>query len=124
MTHPPENDVLCEAEKRIEKARSEHWQEHLRAHPYSDGKSCPRDYGIHDAYAAAANIVREMIRERRVPPPALGTPQNPVDGRTHPCPTPGYAGRHTAVGAGAISSPYVCHGCSTWFVIPPVGGKG
>lgn len=50
--------------------------------------------------------------------PAPGTPQNPVNGATHPCPTPGYAGRHTAVGAGAISSPYVCHGCSTWFVLP------
>lgn len=42
----------------------------------------------------------------------------PVDGRTDPCPTPGYGGRHTAVGAGAINSPYRCHGCGVWFAIP------
>ena len=57
----------------------------------------------------------------RPKPAAPGSRQNPVDGRTHPCPTPGYRGHHTAVGAGAISSPYLCHGCSTWFVLPEEG---
>lgn len=48
---------------------------------------------------------------------------NAVDGHTHPCPTPGYAGQHTAVGAGALSSPYRCHGCGTWFTLgEPVEG--
>lgn len=41
-----------------------------------------------------------------------------VDGMKDPCPTPGYAGRHTAVGAGAVSSPYRCHGCGAWFTLP------
>ncbi|HET6917240.1 MAG TPA: hypothetical protein VFH56_14195 [Acidimicrobiales bacterium] len=58
---------------------------------------------------------REIPEEQ---PPALGTPQNPVDGATDPCPTPGYGGHHTAVGAGAVSPPYVCHGCGTWFTLP------
>jgi hypothetical protein len=53
-------------------------------------------------------------------PAALGGPENPVDGTTHPCPTPGYAGAHVAVGVGAISEPYRCHGCGTWFVLPVV----
>ena len=53
----------------------------------------------------------------------------PVDGATDECPTPGYAGKHTAVGAGAISSPYICHGCGTWFTLPnnmpeQTGGDG
>jgi hypothetical protein len=45
-------------------------------------------------------------------------PPQPVDGTTDPCPAPGYAGRHTAVGAGAVSPPYRCHGCGTWFTLP------
>lgn len=52
------------------------------------------------------------------PPPEPGSPLNPVDGTEHPCPTPGYGGGHVAVGAGAISPPYRCHGCGTWFVLP------
>lgn len=39
-----------------------------------------------------------------------------VDGNTDPCPAPGYR-LHTAVGAGAISEPYLCHGCQTWFTL-------
>jgi hypothetical protein len=46
-------------------------------------------------------------------------PIEPVDGATDPCPTPGYGGHHTAVGAGAISPPYRCHGCGTWFTLAP-----
>ena len=60
----PENDALAEANRRIEAARNEHWQKHLREHPYANAKSCPRDYGIHDAYAHAASIVRDVIRQR------------------------------------------------------------
>ena len=45
-------------------------------------------------------------------------PIQPVDGRTDPCPAPGYGGHHTAVGAGAVSPPYRCHGCGAWFVLP------
>lgn len=52
------------------------------------------------------------------PSPAPGSPQNPVDGTEHQCPAPGYRGAHVAVGAGAISPPYRCHGCGTWFVLP------
>jgi hypothetical protein len=68
---------------------------------------------------AAARAIRrhaEGCAELAVPAP--GTPKKPVDGTTDPCPTPGYGGAHVAVGAGAITSPYVCHGCSTWFVLP------
>lgn len=46
-----------------------------------------------------------------------GSAKNPVNGVTDDCPAPGYI-KHIAVGAGAISPPYLCHGCSTWFVLP------
>lgn len=42
----------------IEAARNAHWQQHLSEHPGADGKSCPRDYGIHDAFYRAARIAR------------------------------------------------------------------
>ena len=45
----------------IERRRNEHWQEHLRLHPWADGSSCPKDYGKHDAYLDAANIVRAAL---------------------------------------------------------------
>lgn len=44
-------------------------------------------------------------------------PPQPVDGLTDPCPAPGYR-LHVAVGAGAISPPYRCHGCGAWFTLP------
>lgn len=65
-----ESDALTEAVRRIEAARSEHWQEHLRKHPLATAQSCPRCYGVHDAYAHAATILRDMIRQTRVTPPA------------------------------------------------------
>jgi hypothetical protein len=80
-------------------------------------------------WAGAADWLRrrahdfEVALSAREIPPAEGSSQNPVDGSTHPCPASGYAGRHTAVGAGAISPPYRCHGCGTWFVIPPAEGR-
>ena len=77
--------------------------------------------GREDAEWAAETYLSECARDTMRPRfalPAPGTPQNPVNGVTHQCPEPGYAGRHTAVGAGAISPPYVCHGCRTWFVLP------
>lgn len=43
----------------IERERSRRWQKHLTDHPYSDAKSCPRDYGEHDALYAAARIARD-----------------------------------------------------------------
>ncbi len=59
-----EKALLEEAVKRIEAARNEHWQEHLREHSLADGTSCPRDYGIHDALYKASSIVRDLIREQ------------------------------------------------------------
>lgn len=56
--------ALTEAADAIEAKRNEHWQQHLREHPYADGTSCPRDYGQHDAFALSARIVRD-----RIPPP-------------------------------------------------------
>lgn len=56
--------ALTEAADAIEAKRNEHWQQHLREHPYADGTSCPRDYGQHDAFALSARIVRAHI-----PPP-------------------------------------------------------
>lgn len=56
--------ALTEAAKAIEAKRNEHWQQHLREHPFADGTSCPRDYGQHDAFALSARIVRD-----RIPPP-------------------------------------------------------
>lgn len=47
----------------IEAARNRAWQKHLREHPLADAKSCPRDYGMHDAYARAARIARETRPE-------------------------------------------------------------
>ena len=67
-------DVLTEAVRRIDAARHEHWQQHLRDHPHSDGTSCPRDYGVHDALASASNIVRELRREVAAALPAPLTP--------------------------------------------------
>lgn len=72
MDQSAEIDALTEAVNRIEQARTEHWQGHLRDHPYADAKSCPRCYGVHDAYAHAATVVRELIRETRPIPPAEG----------------------------------------------------
>lgn len=74
-----------------------------------------------DTEAADWDEPSRAEHDPRPKPAAPGSRQNPVDGRTHPCPTPGYRGHHAAVGAGAISSPYLCHGCSTWFVLPEEG---
>lgn len=65
-----ENDAaLAEQREQIARAieaeRNREWQEHLRLHPFADGTSCPRDYGMHDAYARAARIARET---RPIPP--------------------------------------------------------
>lgn len=59
-------------------------------------------------------------------PPAETEGLAVVDDATDPCPAPGYADRHTAVGAGAITSPYSCHGCGALFTIPapPAGPEG
>ncbi len=58
------------------------------------------------------------------PTPSDGSGVQVVDGATDPCPAPGYAGRHTAVGAGAISPPYICHGCGAAFTITASDGIG
>lgn len=63
--------------------------------------------------AASAIETGELAAEQ--PQPTLNDVLRVVDGATDPCPAPGYAGRHTAVGAGAISQPYRCHGCGAWF---------
>lgn len=42
----------------IEEVRSLAWQTHLREHPLSGRDSCPRDYGMYDAYGEAARIAR------------------------------------------------------------------
>lgn len=49
-------DRAAEIRAQIESLRNEHWQEHLTKHPFADAKSCPRDYGMHDAYYAAAKV--------------------------------------------------------------------
>jgi hypothetical protein len=54
-----ERRALREAAAAIEARRNEHWQRHLREHPYADGQSCPGDYAAHDAYYDAARIVRD-----------------------------------------------------------------
>lgn len=66
----------------------------------------------------AQTILWRLREHARPAPPPEGSPQNPVHGVTHICPAPGYAGRHTAVGAGALSPPYRCHGCGAWFTLP------
>lgn len=52
--------ALREAAAAIKARRNEHWQRHLREHPYADGQSCPGDYAAHDAYYDAARIVRDL----------------------------------------------------------------
>jgi hypothetical protein len=56
--------ALREAAAEIEAKRGEHWQQHLRDHPYADATSCPGDYGKHDAYADAARIVRDRADQQ------------------------------------------------------------
>jgi hypothetical protein len=60
----------------IEAERSRRWQKHLTDHPYSDGSSCPRDYGEHDALHAAAEIARAALAN---PSAAQGEPQSHYD---------------------------------------------
>lgn len=69
--------ALTEAAQAIERERGKHWQQHLRDHPFADGTSCPRDYGMHDAYARAVSTVHavrsvfppdpEVVPVRRLP---------------------------------------------------------
>ena len=40
----------------VDALRNRTWQEHLTKHPSSDGKSCPYDYGFHDALTQALGI--------------------------------------------------------------------
>lgn len=47
----------------IESERSRRWQKHLRDHPYSNGSSCPYDYGEHDGMCAATSIARSIARD-------------------------------------------------------------
>lgn len=81
------------------------------------GKAMRALRALLDAHAPASEPVSSggLSEEERKAPVT-------VDGRTDTCPTPGYAGRHTAVGAGAISSPYRCHGCGVWFALDEVVG--
>ena len=65
----------------------------------------PGDFIVRRRWSTAA----EPVEVRRA---AL-----PVDGRTDPCPARGYQ-MHFAVGAGAIRSPYTCHGCGALFTLP------
>lgn len=58
-----------EAVEAIERRRNEHWLQHLRDHPLADGRSCPGDYGKHDAYRDAANIVAALDSARPSVPP-------------------------------------------------------
>ncbi len=51
----------------IERRRNEHWQQHLRDHPYADAQSCPGDYAAHDAYYDAAKIARAALAETDQP---------------------------------------------------------
>jgi hypothetical protein len=57
--------------KAIELVRNEHWQEHLRKHPYADSSSCPRDYGMHDAFHRAATIARNGTATQTGGPPVM-----------------------------------------------------
>lgn len=60
LVREAEERAVGEVARRIEARRNEHWQEHLRLHPLADGRSCPKDYGKHDAYLDAANIARAV----------------------------------------------------------------
>jgi hypothetical protein len=68
-----------------------------------------------DNDATAELYVTDALKAGVTPPSRPPLPV--VDGLTDLCPAPGYAGRHTAVGAGAISPPYRCHGCGAWFTL-------
>lgn len=69
--------ALAEVERQIEVARNDHWQEHLRLHPLANARSCPRDYGIHDALAKASSIVRDA---RRALSPSAGPDEGTKSG--------------------------------------------
>lgn len=62
-----EAGALAEVERRMNALRNTHWQRHLAEHPDANGASCPKDYGMHDAYAHALRIVREVAASLPAP---------------------------------------------------------